>query len=144
MVITSVLTNFLVSKGYGNYVGFISTIGVVLNIILSFSLIPKFGIYGFFIGQIAGYGFGFVLVARKEFAEYNYPDVRMIKKLAIILLVGCLGLFPLLMGRGVWMEVYKVAFIGCVIVVLYFMAFTTLERTTFISMLKTKQLPWKG
>jgi energy-coupling factor transporter transmembrane protein EcfT len=40
------------------------------------------------------YGVGFILVLRKEFSNYVYPDLAQLRKLAFILIVGLVALLP--------------------------------------------------
>jgi len=139
IVVSAVITSFLVSKGHGTYVGVVSSISVVLSIITSLLLIPKMGIYGYYICQAIAFGLGFILVTYKEFKEYHYPDLRSLRKLAAVLLLGLGGIIPIfVMEPGVWIEIYKVIFILCMILFTVPLAINETEWTKAMEMLKLK------
>ena len=139
MVISAMITNFLVSKGHGTYVGVVSSISVCLNILLTLFLIPRIGIYGYYIGQTVGFGLGFMLVMRKEFRKYHYPDFISLKKLAAVILVGLCGLVPVfVMPAGIWLEIYKVIFIGIMLSVTLPLAINDIERAKAYELLRLK------
>jgi O-antigen/teichoic acid export membrane protein len=139
IVVSAVITSFLVSKGHGTYVGIVSSISVILNIVASLLLIPRIGIYGYYIGQTIGFGLGFILVTYKEFKEYNYPDLRSLRKLAAVLVLGLGGIIPVfIMNAGVWMEIYKVVFILCMVLLTVPLAINETERSKAMDMLKLR------
>lgn len=138
-IINSLLTSFLVSKGFGSYVGWVSTIGVALNAVLSFILIPHWGIYGFFVGQAVGFGFGFLMVLRKEFTLFLYPDQVVLNKMAIVMLAGVFFLVPVfLQMEGIWMEIYKVIYILIVGLILFQVAISREEKMWLVHFVKAK------
>jgi|GEM_PF-2305734 len=139
IVVSAVITSFLVSKGHGTYVGIVSSISVFLNIIASLILIPKIGIYGYYIGQSIGFGLGFILVLNKEFRKYHYPDIKVIKKLALILVAGLAGIIPIfLLSPGIGIEIYKVIYIMAMFLLTIPTAINEFERAKVMEMLRLK------
>lgn len=111
IMVSAIITNFLVSKGHGNYVGIVSTIGVLLYTLIAIFTIPIIGIYGYFLGHLVGYGVGFLFVLWKEFRLYQYPDLHQMKKLVLVLLLGLLGLLPaMIMKMDIWNYIYRVVY----------------------------------
>jgi O-antigen/teichoic acid export membrane protein len=112
IMVSAVITNFLVAKGHASYVGVVSTIGVLLYTIIAVLAIPRIGIYGYFLGHLVGYAVGFLFVTWKEFRLYHYPDLREMKKLTLVLLVGMLGLLPaMMMEMDAWNYLYRVVYL---------------------------------
>lgn len=76
--ISSLISNFQVAANNTKFIGIISAIGALINLILSFLLIPKFGIHGFYIAHFLGYLFGALMLVYKEMVNSIYADRQKI------------------------------------------------------------------
>lgn len=76
--VSSLISNFQVAANNTKFIGVISAGGALLNLILSFLLIPKYGIYGFYLSHFLGYIFGAIMLVYKEMTNNIYDDRQKI------------------------------------------------------------------
>ncbi|MCB0746283.1 MAG: oligosaccharide flippase family protein [Ignavibacteriae bacterium] len=96
IILTSgIISNFLVASGHTSFIGVVSTFSVLVNLILSIILIPKFGIYGFYIAHFAGYFLGFVALCYKEVIHLNFILSVETKYMIGLYIFSILALLPI-------------------------------------------------
>ena len=137
ILVSSLLSNFLVAKGFTTYIGVVSSLGALTYIFICFAAIPRYGIYGYFLAYIIGYGLGFGFLIFKEFNLYNYVDKLYLIRLIVMILVSCSVILPLLSQNNL--------LISSIAVVIFLFTFSLLfvnfvmlktEKLKFISLLR--------
>ena len=87
IIITSLFNNFLTAKGYLSYIGVLAVVFALVNIALSYFLIPSMGINGYFIAGFTTYVLSLLGGAGKEFWTTEYgSDTYLLTNLLGILI----------------------------------------------------------
>lgn len=143
ILLSSLISNFLVAKGYASYIGKVSMFCALLNILACFLLIPPLGLYGFFISYGIGYGLGFVFVLVKEFNTNVYPDYKQLRRLGLLLFVGTILIFPIyFIENNFIVMVYKGIYLLSMFLLLIPLSVTSAEFKHMTYLIKTNPLTW--
>ena len=143
ILMSSLISNFLVAKGQASYIGKVSIFCTLLNIIFCFLLVPSLGLYGYFMAYAVGYGLGFVFVLIREFRLGEYPDYAHLKKLGIFLLILMAAILPVLFITNFYIALgYKILYLVIMMTLLIPLSLNSVEMSKVMVLLKTRPSDW--
>lgn len=133
---SGIVSNFLVASGHTSFIGVVSTFSVLANLVLSIILIPKFGIYGFYISHFAGYFLGFLALCYKEANHINFVFSTETKYMIALYLLSILGLLPIfLFDSFIVVGVYGFLLIFFMMIVFYYKVMKQNEKNVLLKLL---------
>lgn len=137
IILTSgIISNFLVASGHTSFIGIVSTFSVLANLVLAMILIPKFGIYGFYISHFSGYFLGFVAMCYKEAIHLNFNFSVETKYMIGLYIISILGLFPIfLVNSFIIIGIYGFLLIAFMVVMFYYKVMKQNEKMVLLRML---------
>lgn len=143
ILLSSLISNFLVAKGHATYIGVVSLGCAMLNILACIVLIPKYGLPGFFIAYLLGYGLGFLFVLYKEFRDYSYPDIYNLIKLGYFFLFAFVTILPVLFINNVYVEwTYKGVYFSSILLIGIPLSIYAGEKQKIFLLLKSNPFNW--
>ena len=137
IILTSgVISNFLVASGHASFIGVVSTFSVLVNLVLAMILIPRFGIYGFYISHFTGYFLGFIAICYKEAIHLNFVFSVETKYMIGLYLFSILGLFPMfLVNSFIIIGIYGFLLIVFLMIVFFHKVMKQNERNVLLRIL---------
>jgi len=136
ILVSGIISNFLVASGHTSFIGVISTFSVLANLVLSIILIPKFGIYGFYISHFAGYFLGFLAMCYKEANNINFVFSSETKYMIGLYILSILGLLPIfLFDSFIIVGAYGFLLIIFMMIVFYYKVMKQNEKIVLLKLL---------
>ena len=134
---SGIFSNFLVASGHTTFIGIISTLAALSNLILAIFLIPRYGIYGFYISHFVGYFSGFLVMGCKEALKVNFRVSIQVKYMIGLFILSFMGLIPIfIIDSFLILIIYGLAFIIILTIIFYNKILKQNEKAIFKKMLR--------